>query len=70
MQVGLAEGRLDGAAKPQSFLISVLFHPGSRHIDVCSYFRAHATAGGRGVITEKLYISGLFFQLLLLHQED
>lgn len=49
------------AAKLESFLISVLFHSGSRHIDVCSYFCAHTAAGGRGVIIEKFYISELFF---------
>lgn len=51
----------DRAAKPEGFLISVLFHPGSRHIDVSSYFRAYATDGGRAVISGKRYISELFF---------
>lgn len=50
----------DCVAEPDSFLISVLFHPGSLHIDVSSYFGAHAMAGGRRVITEELYISELF----------
>lgn len=51
----------DCATKAESSLISALFHPGSRHIDVCSYF---------GFNTEKHYISELFFSGCFLHQED